>query len=299
MEAQQREQAKQKEAEDKGKAKEGTSEGNTTTINLTDEPDREEDLVAPPSNLDNCLEEAMKQLEDVNEFHRQGMVLHKHLDKINKEAWDKLSIAQNKVKSCVSRYIQPAQNKLKEMWKEEKEALHKKHEENTQWLKDIVNVKDDDRRAALAQSKTLQEQLNKQQEETALAKEQEKISREAQHKLQKLYEEARKDAQALPRIQARVTALEKDREKALADKQAIAKEKGELFKMTKTKDEVIGALQQVTESWKQGMEDMKADTIKSKTIEELLTQENKLLKQQEGEDEEVLLLTPQAKDTLV
>ena len=47
------------------------------------------------------------------------------------------------------------------------------------------------------------------------------------------------------------------------------------------------------------MEEMKADTIKIKTMEELLTQENKLLKQQEGEDEEILLLTPQAKDTLV
>ena len=132
-----------------------------------------------------------------------------------------------------------------------------------------------------------------------MAKEQEKISREAQNKMQKLYEEARKDAQALPRIKARVTALEKDREKALADQQAIAKEKAELHREMKVKDEVIGALQQVTENWKQSMDDMKNDTIKSKAMEELLTQENKLLKQQEGEDEEVLILTPQARDTLV
>ena len=155
------------------------------------------------------------------------------MDKINKEAWDKLEIAQRRVKTCVSRYLQPAQNKLKDMYKEEREALQKKHEENVQWLRDIVNVKDDDRRAAIAQSKTLQEKLNKQQEETALAKEQEQIIREGQQKLQKLYEEARKHAQALPGIQARVTALEKDREKALAYKIAIAKEKGELFKTLK------------------------------------------------------------------
>ena len=45
------------------------------------------------------------------------------MDKINKEAWEKLSIAQNKVKSCVSKYIHPAQNKLKEMWTKRK----KKH----------------------------------------------------------------------------------------------------------------------------------------------------------------------------
>ena len=149
------------------------------------------------------------------------------------------------------------------------------------------------------QSKTLQEKLNKQQEETALAKEQERISREGQQKLQKLYEEARKEAQVLPRLQARITALEKDREKAITDKVAIAKEKGELFKTLKEKNKVINALQQVTKSWRQAMEEMKADTIKSKTIEELLTQENRLLKQQEGEDEDMLLLTPQAKDTLV
>ena len=250
--------------------------------------------------MDNCLEEAMKIMEDVNEFHRQGMVLHKHVDKIHKEAWDKLSAAQNRVKRCVSGYLQPAQNKLKELWKEEKEALLKKHQEDTLWLKDICNVKDDDRRAALEKSKKLQEQLNKKQEEMALAKEQEKISREAQNKMQKLYEEAWKDAQALPRIKARVTALEKDREKALADQQAIAKEKAELHKEMKVKDEVIGALQQqVTENWKQNMDDMKNDTIKSKAMEELLTQENKLLKQQEGEDKDVLILTPQARDTLV
>ena len=170
------------------------------------------------------------------------------------------------------------------------------------------------RRAALETSKKLQqqldkeqreetalakEQLNKQQEATALAKEQEKISREAQNKMQKLYEEARKDAQALPKIKARVSALEKDREKALADQQAIAKEKAELHRMMKVKDEVIGALQQVTENWKQTMDEMKGDMIKSKAMEELLAQENKLLKQQEGEDEDVLILTPQAKDTLM
>ena len=148
-------------------------------------------------------------------------------------------------------------------------------------------------------SKKLQEQLNKQQEETALAKEQEKISREAQNKMQKLYEAARKDAQDLPRIKARVTALEKDREKALADQQAIAKEKAELHRVMKVKDDVIDALQQVTENWKQSLNDMKDDTIRSKAMEELLTQENKLLKQQEGEDEDVLILTPQARDTLV
>ena len=116
----------------------------------------------------------------------------------------------------------------------------------------------------MAQSKTLQEQLNKQTKETALAKEQEKISREAQNKMQKLYEEAQKDAQALPRITTRITALEKDREKSLADKQDIAKEKAELFRVMKTKDEVVNALQQVTENWKQSMDDMKTDTIKSK-----------------------------------
>ena len=285
---------------DKGKAQEETNEEGTTTINLTDEPDKEEELVTPPSGLDSCLEEAMKHMEDVNEFHRQGMILHKHMDKINKEAWDKLSAAQNRVKRCVSGYLQPAQNKLKELWKEEKEALHKKHQEDTLWLREIVNVKDDDRRAALEKCKKLQEQLNKQQEETTLAKEQEKISREAQNKMQKLYEEARKDAQALPKImKAQVTTLEKDKEKALADQQAIAKEKAELHRVMKVKDEVIGALQQVTENWKQTMDDMKNDTIKSKAMEELLTQENRLLKQQEGEDEEVLILTPQARDTLV
>ena len=62
----------------------------------------------------------------------------------------------------MSRYLQPAQDKQKEMHKEEREALLKKHEENTQWLKDMCNVKDDDRRAAIAQSKALQEKLNKQ-----------------------------------------------------------------------------------------------------------------------------------------
>ena len=131
----------------------------------------------------------------------------------------------------------------------------------------------------LNKAKTLQENLNKQQEETALAKEQERISREGQQKLQKLYEESWKEAQVLPRLQARITALEKDREKAITDKIAIAKENGELFKTLKEKDGVIGALQQVTESWRQAMEEMKADTIKSKTMEELLTQENKLLKE--------------------
>ena len=150
-----------------------------------------------------------------------------------------------------------------------------------------MNVKDYDRRDALAQSKTLQEQVNKQTEETTLAKEQEKVSREARYKMQKLNEEARKDAQALPRIMARVTALEKDREKSLTDKQAIANEKEELFRVMKTKDEVINALQKVTKKWKQSMDDMKTDTIKSRTMEEMLTQENRLLKQREGEDEEV------------
>ena len=227
----------------------------------------------------------MKVMEDVNEFHRQGMLLHKHVDKIHKEAWDKLSAAQSRVKRCVSGYLQPAQNKVKELWKEEKEALHKKHQEDILWLKDICNVKDDNRKEALETSKKLKEQLNKQQEETTLAKEQEKISkeqekicREAQNKMQKLYEEARKDAQALPKIKARVTTLEKDREKALADQQAIAKEKAELHRVMKVKDEVIGAVQQVTENWKQTMDDMKNDTIKSKAMEELLAQENKLLK---------------------
>ena len=190
----------------------------------------------------------------------------------------------------MSRYLQPAQNKQKEMHKEDRETLLKKHEEDSQWLRDICNVKDDDRRAAIAKIKALQEKLNKQQEETALAKEQERISQEGQQKLQKLYEEARKEAQVLPRLQARITALEKDREKAITNKVALAKEKGELFKTLKGKNEVINALQQVIKSWRQAMEDMKADTIKSKTIEELLTQENRLLKQQEGEDEDMLLL---------
>ena len=312
-EAQQKEQTKQKEDEGKGKAQEKTDKEGTTIINLTREPDREEQLITPPSRLDSCLEEAMKVMEDVNEFHRQGMLLHKHVNKIHKEAWDKLRAAQSKVKRCVSGYLQPAQTKVKELWKEEKEALHKKYQEDILWLKDICDVKDDNRREALETSKKLKEelnkqqkettlakgQLNKQQEEIALAKEQEKICREAQNKIQKLYEEARRDAQALPNIKARVTTLEKDKEKALANQQAIAKEKAELHRIMKVKDEVIGALQQVTEKWKQTMDDMKNDTIKSKSMEELLAQENKLLKQQEGEDEEVLMLTPQAKDTLL
>ena len=155
-EAQRKEHTKQKGVEDKGKAQEETNKGGTTTINLTDKPDKEEELVTPPSGLDSCLEEAMKIMEDVNEFHRQGMLLHKHVDKIHKEAWDKLSAAQNRVKRCVSGYLQPAQNKLKELWKEEKEALLKKHQEDTLWLKEICNVKDDDRRAALENSKNLQ-----------------------------------------------------------------------------------------------------------------------------------------------
>ena len=94
----------------------------------------------------------------------------------------------------------------------------------------------------------VKEQLNKQQEATTLAKEQEKISREAQIKIQKLYEEARKDAQALPKIMARVLVLEKERDKALTDELAIAKEKTELHRVMKVKDEVISALQQVTEN---------------------------------------------------
>ena len=187
-------------------------------------------------------------------FIDKGLSSTNTVDKINKEAWDKLEIAQRRVKTYVSRYLQPAQNKLKDMHKEEREALQKKHEENVQWLKDIINVKDDDRREAIEQSKTLQENINKQQEETTLAKEQERISREGQQKLHKLYEESRKEAQVLPRLQARVTALEKDREKAIIDKIAIEKEKGELFKTLKEKDGVIGALQQVTESWRQAME---------------------------------------------
>ena len=185
--------------------------------------------------------------------------------------------------------------------------------EHRQWIEGICEVKDDDRRAAIKAREELQqqldkerkettlakEQLNKQQEATALAKEQEKISREAQIKIQKLYEEARKDAQALPKIMARVFVLEKDRDKALTDQLAIAKEKAELHRVMKVKDEVINALQQVTENWKQTMDEVKGGVIKSKAMEELLVQENRLLKQQEGEDEDVLLLTPQAKDTLV
>ena len=125
-----------------------------------------------------------------------------------------------------------------------------------------------------------------------MAKEQEKISREAQIKIQKLYEEARKDAQALPKIMARVLVLEKERDKALTDQLAIAKEKTELHRVMKVKDEVISALQQVTENWKQTMDEAKSGVIKSKAMEELLIQENRLLKQQQGEDEEVLLLAP-------
>ena len=89
-EAQQKEQTKQKEDEGNGKAQEKTNEEGTTIINLTSKPDREEELITPPSGLDSCLEEAMKVMEHVNEFHRQGMLLHKHVDKIHKEAWDKL-----------------------------------------------------------------------------------------------------------------------------------------------------------------------------------------------------------------
>ena len=99
-------QAKQREAKDKGKEKEGTNRENITTINLTDDSDKEEELVVPPSSLETCLEEAMRQLEDAYEFHRQGVILHKHVDIINKEAWDKLEIAQRRVKTCVSRYLQ-------------------------------------------------------------------------------------------------------------------------------------------------------------------------------------------------
>ena len=293
------EQAEQRGEADKEKEKEGADRGKATVINLTNDQDKEEEVMVPPSSLETCLEEAMKHLEDADKFHRQGMILHKHIDKINKEAWDKLEAARRRVKICVTRYLQPAQNKLTNTYKEDIEVLQKKHKETIEWLKDIVNVKDDDRRRAIAQSKALQEQLNKQQEEIALAKEQERTSRESQQKLQKLYEEARKEAQALPRLQARISAVEKDREKAITDKINIAKEKGELFKTLKDKNEVITTLQHITESWRQAMEAMKEDTIKSKTTEELLTQENKLLKQQEGEDEDVLLLTPQAKDTLV
>ena len=221
-------------------------------INLTDDQDKEEEeVVVPPSSLDNCLEEAMKHLEDADEFHRQGMVLHKHVDKINKEAWDKLEAARRRVRVCVSRYLQPAQNKIASTYKEDVEVLEKKHKEAIEWLQGIVNVKDDDRRKAIAQSKELQEQLNKRQEEIALAKEQERTSRESQQKLQKLYEEARKEAQALPRLQARITAVEKDREKAITDKINIAKEKGELYKTLKDKTEVIATLQRVTGSWRQ------------------------------------------------
>ena len=121
-------QAKQREAKGKGKEKEWIDRENITTINLTEDPDKEEELVVPPSSLETCLEESMRQLEDADEFHRQRVVLHKHMDKINKEAWDKLEIAQRRVKTCVSRYLQPTQNKLKDMHKEEREALQKKHE---------------------------------------------------------------------------------------------------------------------------------------------------------------------------
>ena len=58
----------------------------------------------------------------------------------------------------------------------------------------------------------LQSQLNKQKEVAALAKEQEKLSREAQVKIQKLYENARRDAEALPRIQAQFDVLKKEKD---------------------------------------------------------------------------------------
>ena len=53
-------QAKQREAKDKGKEKEGASREDVTVINLTNDPDKEEETVVPPSNLETCLEEAMK-----------------------------------------------------------------------------------------------------------------------------------------------------------------------------------------------------------------------------------------------
>ena len=154
--AQQKEQARQKENGIKGKDQEGTSKEDTTTINLIDEQQQVEEFMVPPLGVDGCLEEAMKVMEEVNEFHRQGMLLHKHVDKIHKEAWDKLSAAQSRVKRCVSGYLQPAQGKLKEPWKEEREALRKKYREHILWVEDMCNVKDDDRRAAIEKSKKLQ-----------------------------------------------------------------------------------------------------------------------------------------------
>ena len=172
QEAQQKEQAKQKEIGIKGKTQEGTSREGITTIVLADEPDHAAEFLAPPSGVDRCLEEAMKVMEEVSEFHRQGMVLHKHVDKIHKEAWDRLSAAQIRVKRCVSGYLQPAQDQLKDQWKEEIEAIQKSCHGHRQWIEGICEVKDDDRRAAIQASEELQQRLDKERKETALAKEQ-------------------------------------------------------------------------------------------------------------------------------
>ena len=60
QEAQQKAQAKQKEIGIKGKTQEGTSREGITTIVLAEEPDHETEFLTPPSGVDKCLEEAMK-----------------------------------------------------------------------------------------------------------------------------------------------------------------------------------------------------------------------------------------------
>lgn len=66
-----------------------------------------------------------------------------------------------------------------------------------------------------------------------------------------------------------------------------------------TQHETLFRLEQLMEVWEREMTSMKRDTIQSRVQQELLLQENALLKQQEGEDQDVLMLDPNAKNTLV
>ncbi|MCO5563831.1 hypothetical protein L7F22_017480 [Adiantum nelumboides] len=98
-------------------------------INLTNLPDIEEEVEAPP-------DEALNQLEGVTKIHRQSVHLHKN--------------------------IEPAQKMVKDSWKEKKGALQKRHKEHIGKINDIMKVKDDERMMALARSRELESQLNEQ-----------------------------------------------------------------------------------------------------------------------------------------
>lgn len=100
-------------------------EKETTIINLTTTSD-DSVLVNKPTtkNLVGALEEALLQMEKLQDLEKEKLIFYKQIARCNQEVRDKAKSSQRVLHDCISRLLEPTQEKLQHLQSDQKRSMY-------------------------------------------------------------------------------------------------------------------------------------------------------------------------------